>query len=37
VPTLASAKGTYKLTVAISGAASGSLAAKVQVTGGKRK
>jgi hypothetical protein len=32
VKTLASAKGTYKLTVSVSGAASASLTAKVQVT-----
>jgi hypothetical protein len=37
VKTLAAAKGTYKLTVAVSGAATGSMTAKVQVAGAKRK
>jgi hypothetical protein len=37
VKTLASAKGTYKLTLAASGAASGSMTAKVQIAAAKRK
>jgi hypothetical protein len=37
VKALASAKGTYKLTVSAGGATTASLTAKVQVTGVKRK
>jgi hypothetical protein len=37
VKTLASAKGTYKLTVSVSGATTASLTAKVQVTRAKRE